>query len=583
MAPQQSVSSLSTTSAPTTTSETSKLIPVTLLSGFLGSGKTTMLQHILQNKSHKMRVAVIVNDMGELNIDANLVAKSGVLKREEQLVRLENGCICCTLRVDLLEEITKIARDGEVDYIIIESSGISEPMQVAETFAFELPPETEPEAMGDSDDAQSESKSGEHKYKSSESSSASQQTAAKRAKIDDEPKGIPSMQLSELFPQGQKMPLLRDIAVLDTCVTVVDVGNFFSTFDDPRMLVDVEEHRTQLPEQDTRTLTDLLCDQIEFADVIVLNKTDLVPAVDVDAIEKIIRRFNSYAKIMRSVKGQVNPSTILGTKLFSFERAAAQQGWLESLTVPHVPETEEYGIGSFLYSARRPFHPHRLTELIQQEFVIVESPEMPPLPTDDDDGDDEHNHDEDDSENEEGDEDGDEEMEEQEIEPLDAETIQARLEGKKAGLFKNLLRSKGVYWLGTRPKNYGSWSQAGLYCTLANGGMWVTEIPEDERTRAMKVVPNYEALMAQEFGDRGQEIVFIGRFSKQEDEIAKIRSALDACLLSDAEMDEYRRGATDEWDDPFEPWSFYVFDEGEDEEDATMDAEASKPKKSKKQ
>lgn len=569
MAPQNSAAVASHAAAAADTKQPKKLIPVTLLSGFLGSGKTTMLQHILQNKSHQLRVAVIVNDMGELNIDANLVAKSGVLKREEQLVRLENGCICCTLRVDLLEEIAKIAQDGDVDYILIESSGISEPMQVAETFAFELPEavvaKSEPEAEVEAELSKAGPKDHNH---------ASHQQPAKRAKTssdESEAKGIPSMQLDELFPQGKHVPLLRDIAMLDTCVTVVDVANFFSTFDDPRMLVDIEEHRAQLPEQDTRTLTDLLCDQIEFADVIVLNKTDLVSAQDVAAIEKIVRRFNSYATIIKSVKGQVSPAAILGTKLFSFERAEAQQGWLESLTVPHVPETEEYGIGSFLYSARRPFHPMRLTELIQQAFVIVECPEMPPLPSDEDETQEEDEPDE--SEN-------DEEMAEvEEIEPLDAETIQTRLAGKKAGLFKNLLRSKGIYWLGTRPKNYGTWSQAGLYCTLSNGGMWVAEFPDDERTREMKSLANYDALMAQEFGDRGQEVVFIGRFSKVNNEIEKIRSALDACLLSDDEMDEYRREATDEWDDPFEPWSFYTFEDDGEEEEAGDDGASNSSKK----
>lgn len=543
-----------------------KLIPVTLLSGFLGSGKTTMLQHILQNKSHQLRVAVIVNDMGELNIDANLVAKSGVLKREEQLVRLENGCICCTLRVDLLEEIAKIAQDGDVDYILIESSGISEPMQVAETFAFELPESTaKPEVIADQDDDQSKASHKNHSH-------SKQQPSAKRVKIsgatssESEAKGIPSMQLDELFPQGKQVPLLRDIAVLDTCVTVVDVANFFSTFDDPRMLLDIEEHANQLPEQDTRTLTDLLCDQIEFADVIVLNKTDLASKEDVDAIEKLVRRFNSYAKIMTSVKGQVSPTAILGTKLFSFERAAAQEGWLESLTVPHVPETEEYGIGSFVYSARRPFHPFRLTELIQKEFVIVECPEMPPLPNDDEEEEEEEEEEgQDEPEGQDEDSDNEEMAEGQEMEPLDAETIQERLNGKKAGLFKNLLRSKGVFWLGTRPKNYGTWSQAGLYCTLSNGGMWVCEFPESERTREMKQMKNYEALMAQEFADRGQEIVLIGRFSKAGNEIQEIRGALDACLLTDDEMDAFRCEATDEWDDPFEPWSFYTF-ESDDQE-----------------
>lgn len=562
MAPQNSAPMTSTLATQDAKQTKKKLIPVTLLSGFLGSGKTAMLQHILQNKSHQLRVTVIVNDMGELNIDANLVAKSGVLKREEQLVRLENGCICCTLRADLLEETTKTAQDGDVDYILIESSGISEPMQVAETFAFELPDAvmmTREAMANDNNDGDDQSKTSHKNH------SHSKQQPAKRAKVsgattggESEAKSIPSMQLDELFSEGKRVSLLRDITVLDTCVTVVDVANFFSTFDDPRMLRDIEEYRSQLPEQDTRTLTDLLCDQIEFADVIVLNKTDLVNEGDVDAFEKIVRRFNSNAKIMKSVKGYVSPAAILDTKLFSFERAAAHEGWLESLTVPHISETKEYGIGSFLYNARRPFHPFRLTELIQKEFVIVECPEMPPLSNDDEDADEGH---------EEQDENDEKMPEAQEIEPLDAETVQERLEGKNAGLFKNLLRSKGIYWLGTRPKNYGTWSQAGLYSMLSNGGMWVCAFPENERTREMKSMKNYEALMEQEFGDRGQEVVFIGRFSKVDDEIQKIRSALDACLLTDDEMDEYRREAIDEWDDPFEPWSFYTFeDDGEDED-----------------
>jgi G3E family GTPase len=513
-----------------------------------------MLQHILQNKSHQLRVAVIVNDMGELNIDANLVAKSGVLKREEQLVRLENGCICCTLRVDLLEEITKIAKDGEVDYIIIESSGISEPMQVAETFAFELP----------ADEDNSEANHAGHTKKHAYSSLSQQQHPVKQAKTSGDSSvqkgGIPSMQLDELFPEGKQVPLLRDLAVLDTCVTVVDVANFFDVFDDPRCLAEIEEHRDQLPDQDTRTLTDLLCDQIEFADVIVLNKTDLVSASDIEAVEKMIRKFNSYAKIMRSVKGQVSPDAILGTKLFSFERAAAQEGWHESLTIPHVPETEEYGIGSFLYSARRPFHPYRLTELLQQAFVIVECPDIPPLPTDEDDASEE----EEGEEEEEDEKEGEDETMEQTIESLDSETIQKRLEGKKNGLFKNLLRSKGIFWLGTRPKNYGAWSQAGLYCTLSNAGMWIAEFPEEKRTHEMRSMKNYDALMAREFGDRGQEIVFIGRFSKEENQIASIRSALNSCLLTDDEMDECMQSKTDCWEDPFEPWTYYVFDDDEE-------------------
>ncbi|KAG2782617.1 hypothetical protein Pcac1_g7571 [Phytophthora cactorum] len=327
-------------------------IPVTLLSGFLGTGKTTLLQHILKNKDHALRVAVIVNDMGELNIDANLVASAGVLQREEQLVRLENGCICCTLRVDLLEQIARIAQQGEVDYIVIESSGISEPMQVAETFVFELPEGVEEEVKADPALSPSSSKRSrtESGASSGDDTSATSASASPSASA-----GIRTVQLDELLVRdGEKLPLLRDIALLDTCVTVVDAATFFHVFDDPRMLADVEENRSQLPEGDTRTITDLLIDQIEFADIILLNKTDLVSAKDVEAIEKVLRRLNSYAKIERTVKGRVDPKMILGTKLFSFERASQQTGWLESLTVPHTPETVEYGIGSFLYKAALP-------------------------------------------------------------------------------------------------------------------------------------------------------------------------------------------------------------------------------------
>uniref|UniRef100_A0AAV1TSN8 CobW C-terminal domain-containing protein n=1 Tax=Peronospora matthiolae TaxID=2874970 RepID=A0AAV1TSN8_9STRA len=536
-------------------------IPVTLLSGFLGTGKTTLLQHILKNKEHALRVAVIVNDMGELNIDANLVASTGVLQRKEQLVRLENGCICCTLRVDLLEQIARIAQEGEVDYIVIESSGISEPMQVAETFEFELPEGAE-EMKPDPLLSPSSSK----RSRTDSGASSGDDASAAVASTPSTSVGIPTVQLDELLVRdGKKLPLLRDIAQLDTCVTVVDAATFFHVFDDPRMLADVEANREQLPEGDTRTITDLLIDQIEFADIILVNKTDLVPAKDVEAIEKVLRRLNSYAKIERTVKSRVDPKTILGTKLFSFERASSQTGWLESLTVPHTPETVEYGIGSFLYKADRPFHPARLTGILQDEFVIVEAPTLPPFPSDDDDDDGHgHGHEEEaeEEEEEEAEEAKDEEMDpEDDGEPLGEQEIAKRLEGKKNGLFKNLLRSKGVFWLGTRSFNYATWSQAGLYCTLSNGGMWIAALPEEERTRTMKELPNYKELMAREHGDRGQELVFIGRFSQDDNEIANIRAALDSCLLTDEEMKQYVAGDVEEWEDPFEPWEYYTFED----------------------
>ncbi|CAI5708395.1 unnamed protein product [Peronospora destructor] len=445
--------------------------------------------------------------MGELNIDANLVASAGVLQREEQLVRLENGCICCTLRVDLLEQIARIAQQGEVDYIIIESSGINEPMQVAETFVFELPEGTEEmEAdpmLSPSNLKRSRTDSG--------ASSGDETSAVSSLSSPAASSGIQTVQLDELLVRdGKKLPLLRDIALLDTCVTVVDAATFFHVFDDPRMLADVEVNRKQLPEGDTRTITDLLIDQIEFADIILVNKTDLVSGKDIEAIEKVLRRLNSYAKIKRIVRG------------------------------------------SFLYKADRPFHPARLTGIIQDEFVIVESPTLPPFPSDEDDG---HNHDH----KEEEEEAADEEMEpEQDGGPLGKEEIAKRLEGKQNGLFKNLLRSKGVFWLGTRSYNYATWSQAGLYCTLSNGGMWIAALPEEERTRTMKELPNYSTLMAREHGDRAQELVFIGRFSQEDDEIAKIRAALNSCLLTDEEMKQYDAGDIEEWEDP---WEYYTFDD----------------------
>ena len=267
-------------------------LPVTVLSGFLGAGKTTVLSHILNNRQGK-KVAVIVNDMSEINIDAAIVQNEVSLNRsEEKLVEMSNGCICCTLREDLLEEVTKLAKDGCFDYLVIESTGISEPLPVAETFTF----------------------------------------------ADED--GIS----------------LSDVASLDTMVTVVDAVNFLKDYDEAKYLQDTGE---SLGEEDERSVADLLVEQVEFADVILISKTDLANTADTQRLTAILKTLNTHAKIVPIAQGQVAIDEVLSTGLFNFERAQQAPGWLKEMRGEHVPETEEYGIGSFTYEARRPFHPEK--------------------------------------------------------------------------------------------------------------------------------------------------------------------------------------------------------------------------------
>ena len=394
------------------------LLPVTVLSGFLGAGKTTVLSHILNNRQGK-RVAVIVNDMSDINIDAAMVKSEVSLSHsEEKLVEMSNGCICCTLREDLLLEVNKLAKDGRFDYLVIESTGISEPLPVAETFTF----------------------------------------------ADEE--GVS----------------LSDVATLDTMVTVVDAANFLKDYEDAKYLQDSGE---SLGEDDERSVADLLADQVEFADVLLISKTDLVQTSDVERLKAILKSLNTHAQIIPISQGQVPIDDVLNTGLFDFERAQEAPGWLKEMRGEHVPETEEYGISSFSYVARRPFHPEKFHQFVH----------------------------------------GTEQ-------------------------FGKLIRSKGYFWLATRPEFAGQWSQAGGIARYGFAGMFWKAVPEHNWPTDEESIATIKMQWEEPFGDMRQELVFIGQGLDQQ----AMLNALDNCLLSE---DELLKGKN-YWatlSDPFPEWT----------------------------
>ncbi len=392
-------------------------LPVTVLSGFLGAGKTTVLNHILNNREG-LKVAVIVNDMSEINIDGIVIDQSGGLSRtEEKLVEMSNGCICCTLREDLLQEITKIAEERRFDYLVIESTGISEPLPVAETFTF----------------------------------------------------------------RDEKGVSLSDLAALDTMATVVDAAGFLSEYERSMALI---ERGIALSEEDKRDIGNLLADQVEFADVILINKADLVSTEDLARLGGILKSLNPEARVVNTIRGQIPLTTIMGTGLFSMERARQAAGWLKVMRGDEHSESETYGVSSFIVKERRGFHPERLWDFL-------------------------HN----------------------------------------SNFMKGVMRSKGVFWLASQPAVMALWSKAGGHIDWNRIGTWWAAVPKDKWPDDSKFQTWLSTVWEKGFGDRRNELVFIGIDLDEN----SIRKELKSCLLTDSELLAVTTQKT-KLKDPFPDW-----------------------------